>query len=92
LPIGYGALFSQARQFGAITESQYTTTLRAVIFFDWPGRTILAVTPYEGALRTTHLPFWRSLIALTAANTFGWMLVFLALTAIYKWVIGAQKL
>ncbi len=75
LPPGYGAIFGLAYQNDIVSKAEYHTALSFLELLMSPGRALLWMTPYREALRTTHLPFWKGLIAATLGNSLAWLII-----------------
>jgi hypothetical protein len=83
-PPGYAAMFALARQEAALSEAEYELATQVIGLVLIPGRLLLSVTPYDGALASTHMRFWRGLIALVVANAIGWFVVLVGIVAMAR--------
>lgn len=75
LPPGYAAFLGMAHQYGEISDASYQQASAALSALMLPGRTLLAPTPWKGALSTTHFPIWKGLFVFIASNSVGWAMI-----------------
>lgn len=89
IPPGYGALLERAHEEDLVSEDNYALAHKIRWFLEQPGRLLLSPTSYDGALISSHVPFWGGLLALILANWLGWfLLLFLLLICIRKTLVG----
>lgn len=79
LPPGYATLFSLAHTNAQISDGAYGCLSLGIRVLTWPGDLLLSITPWEGALKSTHFPFLQGLAAATIGNSVAWACL-LALT------------
>lgn len=80
LPAAYGTLFEVLRKNEVMPGKTFRATYQVRWALERPGRLLLLPTPYDGALVSTHVPFWPGFWALIFANWCAWLGLLLGIT------------